>query len=85
MKKITVYTAIPCSYCLQAKRLLQNHGYEFAEIDLSRDYEKRMQISSETGWQTVPMIYIGDEFVGGFDELNRLSLNGELALKVEEQ
>lgn len=82
-KKIVVYRTNYCPFCDMAKRLLQQHQYEFEEVNLDGQDELRMKLSKENGgWRTVPMIFIGDEFVGGFDELNKLAKSGDLAAKV---
>ena len=83
MKKVIVYSTQFCPYCQSAKRLLELNQIPYEEIDLSNDYEKREEIQQKTGWMTVPMIFIGDEFVGGFDELQSLESNGQLEEKLK--
>lgn len=84
MQEITVYTTRVCPYCDAAKRLLTQKGYDFQSIDLTEQRDLRMKLSQEQGgWRTVPMIFIGDQFVGGFTELAALDKNGELAQRVQ--
>lgn len=84
MKEITIYTTNNCPFCNQAKTLLKQAGYGYKEVDLSSNQELRMKLSQENnGYRTVPMIFIGDEFVGGFSELAGLKKNNELAAKIE--
>lgn len=78
MKIVKIYTTNYCPYCTRAKQLLKSKNIAFQEIDLTNDSELREKISSQTGHQTVPMIFIGEKFIGGFDNLNALSQNGEL-------
>lgn len=78
MKTVKVYSTNYCPYCTRAKQLLKSKNIPFQEIDLTNDSELREKISGETGHQTVPMIFIGDKFIGGFDNLNALSQKGEL-------
>ena len=79
MQEIRVYTTKVCSYCNAAKRLLQQRGLAFVEIDLSNDPALRQKLSAENnGYRTVPMIFIGTRFIGGFDDLNALDRSGEL-------
>lgn len=79
MKKIIVYTTIYCPYCDSAKRLLKSKGLDFVEIALDDKPDLRKKISDENnGYRTVPMIFIDDEFVGGFTELAKLSETGKL-------
>ena len=69
MNKITVYTTEPCGYCRQAKALLSKRGLEFDEINLALDADGRAELASRTGMMTFPQVIIGDQLVGGFDEL----------------
>ena len=82
MKKITIYSTTYCPYCHRAKELLKQLALEYAEIDLTDSTELREQLTEKHNWYTVPMIVIGEEFIGGFDELNRLHQAGKLVDKV---
>lgn len=83
MTKIKVYTSDFCAFCTQAKMLLTQLGLAFEEIDLSNDPETRLRLSQENnGYRTVPMIFIDDEFIGGYQELRELQKTGELSKKV---
>ena len=44
--------------------------------------DKRMWLVETTGRRTVPQIFIGDESIGGFDELRKLDMTGELSKKL---
>jgi glutaredoxin 3 len=77
---ITLYTTKYCGYCVAAKRLLDRRGLAFEEIDVSNDYGLRQSVSKRAGnYRTVPMIFIDDEFIGGYDELAVLDRRGKLA------
>lgn len=76
--KVRLYSTQFCPFCVRAKNLLKSKQADFDEIDLTDDSETRSRISAETGWQTVPMIFIGDEFVGGCSELYDLESRGLL-------
>ena len=81
-KKIVVYTTDWCPYCVRAKRLLTAKGWEFEEVNVEGDDEKRAWLRKTTGRSTVPQVFIGDEAVGGFDDIAALDRRGELARKV---
>ena len=50
-----------------AKRLFDDLGIRFREIPLDGDPELRWRIAATAGnWPTVPMIFVGDHFVGGY-------------------
>ncbi|HEY6910815.1 MAG TPA: glutaredoxin 3 [Myxococcales bacterium] len=78
MKPVKIYTTETCPYCVRAKRLLEKKNVPYEEIDVSWDDEKRMQLMQQTGRRTVPQIFIGDQHVGGSDELHALEQRGEL-------
>ncbi len=65
----TLYTKVPCGYCMRAKALLDQHGVAYEQIDLTHDIEAQQELAQRTGHMTMPQIFVGDEFIGGFDEL----------------
>ena len=84
MQPVRMYSTAICPYCTQAKRLFDSLSIQFDEIKLDSDPELRMKLSEENGgWRTVPMIFIGDEFIGGFQELAGLHSSGQLATKLQ--
>ena len=83
VKPVKIYTTQTCPYCLRAKRLLQKKNVPYEEIDVSSDDDKRMQLMQRTGRRTVPQIFIGEESVGGSDELYALEQRGELDQKLQ--
>lgn len=78
MKKITIYSKGYCPFCKRAIQLAEKTGAELEVIDVMNDEDTYTRIKRQTGQQTVPQVFIGDEFVGGFDELSALKLSGEL-------
>jgi glutaredoxin 3 len=79
MNKVLVYSTTNCPYCVSAKNLFQSLQVPFDEIDLTLKPELRMQLSEENnGWRTVPMIFIGGKFCGGFSDVAALHKRGEL-------
>ena len=78
MAKIEVYTTDYCPYCVRAKSLLKNKGVEFKEIEVKTDQERLDLVKKSNGMRTVPQIFINDKHIGGFDDLHKLDLSGEL-------
>ena len=78
MSKITVYTTVPCGYCVRVKALLDARGLEYEEINLSRDADGRMQLLQRTGMMTFPQVFVGEELVGGFTETLQAEQTGRL-------
>jgi glutaredoxin 3 len=82
MKQITVYSTQVCPYCNQAKALLTSLQVPFKNVDLSADPDLWENLSVKYNWHTVPMIVIGEEFIGGFSDLKKLQDKGELLKKI---
>jgi glutaredoxin 3 len=79
MPEIEIYTTPLCPYCWRAKRLLQNKGVAFVEIDLWEHAERRAEMLARAdGRRTVPQIFIDGRGIGGSDELADLERRGEL-------
>lgn len=77
--KVRVYTTSFCAFCVRAKRLLDAKGVEYDEVDVGGDDVTRDWLVQATGGRrTVPVIFVGDHCVGGFDELYALDRKGEL-------
>ena len=75
---ITIYGSETCPYCTAARMLLKKKGLTYDDILVSRDAGKREEMIARSGNQSVPQIFIGDQSIGGFDELYALERNGEL-------
>ena len=77
-QQITIYTTRYCPHCVRAKDLLRDKKIPFKEVDLTDDEREREEVEKRTGWMTVPIIFIGEEFIGGADELFELERSGRL-------
>ena len=64
-----VYSTQYCPWCQRAKGLLNQRGIEFEEIDVTEDRELQKEMIEQSGRQTVPQIFFGDEHIGGYDDL----------------
>ena len=59
---------------------IQSYNLDYEEIgmhDISRE-ERQALMQKTNNYRTVPQIFIGDTFVGGFDELNQMNQQGKL-------
>jgi thioredoxin reductase (NADPH) len=78
MPAVTLYTKQTCPYCEMAKRLLASKGQAWTEIDIEAEPGRREEMIERSGRRTVPQIWIGEQHVGGFDDLAELDRAGEL-------
>ncbi len=78
VSEVVIYTTRFCPYCIRAKALLDHKQVDFSEIPVDMDREKRQEMMEKSGRHTVPQIWIGEEHVGGCDELFMLERAGQL-------
>jgi glutaredoxin 3 len=75
---VTLYVADWCPYCERAKGLLTQKNVAFNEINVEEDVKFREEMVARSDRLTVPQIFIGDNHIGGCDELFALERDGEL-------
>ena len=79
MQKVVIYTGPMCNYCSAAKRLLNKKKVNYTEFDIAVDSSKMQEMQEKTnGARTIPQIFIGDTYVGGYNELKILEQQGKL-------
>ncbi|EDZ45390.1 MULTISPECIES: glutaredoxin 3 [Leisingera] len=79
MKTVEIYTSPLCGYCHAAKRLLNQKGVAFSEVNVLEEPERKAEmIQRANGSRTVPQIFIGGTHVGGCDDLYALEQAGKL-------
>jgi len=79
MKKVVMYATGYCPYCSRAESLLKQRGVDAIEkIFIDQDPTQRDIMMQRTGRRTVPQIYIGEDHVGGCDDLYALDRAGKL-------
>jgi glutaredoxin 3 len=79
MTPVTIYTRPFCGFCARALSLLRAKGAEFTEIEAGFDPELRKEMVTRSGGgHTYPQIFIGEDHVGGCDELMALDNAGKL-------
>ncbi|MDX6667446.1 MAG: glutaredoxin 3 [Solirubrobacteraceae bacterium] len=79
MKEVTVYTTDPCRRCGNAKAILERYDVSYEEVNLSKDPVGRAELAQRTGLMTFPQIVVGDETIGGLDDLRAADEDGRLA------
>jgi len=73
-----MYTTRFCPYCIRARQLLESKKVKFREIAIDREPGLRMEMEEKSQRYTVPQIWIGDEHIGGCDELYDLERQQKL-------
>lgn len=78
MAQVTIYTKPYCPYCIRAVSLLEKKGVAFDEIEAAFDPEKKQEMMRRSGRATFPQIFIGDQHIGGCDDMLALEREGKL-------
>jgi len=79
MARVEIYASQLCGYCYRAKRLLEQKGVAYHEIDVTFNGEKRAEMRERAGGRSsVPQIFIDGKPIGGSDELAALDASGQL-------
>jgi glutaredoxin-like YruB-family protein len=66
-KTVTIYSTPTCHFCLIAKDFLKEKGITYIEFDVASNLEKRQEMIDRSGQMGVPVIFVGDEMIIGFD------------------
>ena len=67
-KQVTIYSTPTCHFCHAAKDFFTANKVKFTDYNVATDLEKRKEIIQKSGQMGVPVIYVGDQLVVGFDE-----------------
>lgn len=65
---VVVMSRPGCPHCARAKILLKEHGMDFDELELLKDYPHRA-LRALSGGDTYPQVFINGEHIGGADDL----------------
>lgn len=71
-QNVVIYSSPNCVHCNHAKEFFKENNIEYTEYDVTQNQEKRQEMVEQSGQMGVPVIYVGDELVVGFDQ-ERLS------------
>lgn len=79
MQAVEIYTSPLCGFCHAAKRLLNQKGISFSEVNVLTSPARKPEMIQRAGGRTsVPQIFIGETHVGGCDDLYALERAGKL-------
>jgi monothiol glutaredoxin len=75
-------TFVMCGNSERALQALRNAGAPVTTVDILPDPEIRQQLSTLSGWPTIPQGFMKGELVGGADIVQELAATGELEQKL---
>ena len=66
LMEVKVYSTPSCPWCVRVKDYLAGLGVAYTNVDITTD--KAMELVKKTKQIGVPVTFIGDKFVVGFNE-----------------
>lgn len=79
MPRVKIYSTGTCPICDKTKTLLNKWGIDYEEARIDLDRSLLQEFSRVTnGARTVPQITIDERWIGGFNELTEMHMEGEL-------
>lgn len=75
---VVMYSTRFCPYCVRARQLLDSKHIVFTDIGVDAEPELRREMMQRSGRHTVPQIWIGEQHIGGYDDLAMLEMRGQL-------
>ena len=72
-----------CGFSFQTVACLKDTGTEFAAMDILPDPRIRQVLSAQSGWPTIPQLFVDGELVGGCDIVTELHETGQLKEMVD--
>lgn len=84
MSRVTVYSTGTCPICDKTKTLLSKWKIPYREVRVDQDQAALREMLELTNHaRTVPQIAVDSRWIGGFNELTELHMDGELDALVE--
>ena len=68
-----------CGFSARTVQILDATGADYAAMDILPDPRIREQLSAQSGWPTIPQLFVDGELVGGCDIVTEMFETGELA------
>ena len=74
--KIEVYGKENCPYCVRAKVWLaeRNLSYTYTDVLKNLSVAELIALKEKYNMNTVPIVVINDELIGGYSELKKLDI-----------
>lgn len=68
--QVVVFSKVGCSFCARAKRLLEENGYEYADVPLDNKIRGKV-LGAVSGEMTAPQIFINGRLIGNAEALEK--------------
>ena len=68
MSTVTIYSTPTCHFCHAAKDFFTANNVAFTDHNVAQDLPRRQEMIQKSGQMGVPVIFVDDEVVVGYDE-----------------
>jgi glutaredoxin 1 len=70
MQRVTIFGKEGCGFCKRAKLLCEQNNFDFKYLDIHQENISQADLEQTIGKpvNTVPQIFIGKEYIGGYTE-----------------
>jgi monothiol glutaredoxin len=76
---------VMCGNSQRALQALHAAGAPITTVDILPDPRIRQELSTISGWPTIPQVFVKGELIGGADITEELLASGELQQKLEDE
>jgi glutaredoxin 3 len=84
MSQVRIFTKQGCAYSAGAKRLLNEKGIDYEEIDVGAEPDQRAELERASGGRTtLPQVFFAGRHVGGYAELQEIDRTEGLLTAVQ--
>lgn len=67
-KTVTIYSTPTCHFCQMTKDFFKENNVAYTEFNVAADTEKRQEMIERSGQMGVPVTFINDTMIIGFDK-----------------
>lgn len=67
-KTVIIYSTPACHFCQELKTFLGEKGIEYTDYNVAEDEARRTEMVEKSGQMGVPVVFIGEEMLIGFDK-----------------
>lgn len=73
MDRVTIFGRPSCGFCVRAKELCEIKDIPYRFVDIIEEGISKADLEKTVGKpvETVPQIFVGQEYIGGFDQFSR--------------
>lgn len=68
---VTIYGRSGCAYCVKAKNYCKVNGIKYCYLPYNDETKEVLQKELETLPRTLPIVFVNDTFIGGYNELEQ--------------